>query len=602
LSEVENNFQSFVYNWVRTISPRLVNDFSFSLIDSENRRDSPLANAQDRPEFTRPLIQEGPPAHEIPFGVDQHRVQFRNNVSLLAGAHNIKFGGEFQIVNDSAFDRSFRSGVVSLTESFPTQDRNRDGKIDDNDTPVFLSLRVRAANNGNIPDIDNKYLGLYFQDSWQVTKRFTLSLGVRYELDNNINNRRDQAQVDPAIAAAFPQEPRRDKNNFAPRVGFNWDVLGDGSTVVRGGYGISYSRVLLQSGLVDRTSGLNINELRLGSILDEAGNFLPNDPTPSNPFTGILIASFASNLAVSDPRLVNPYTQQFTFGVQREIVRDLVLSVDGLHTLGLKFIGRKNISVDPIIFAAVSSLKNNYDALLVKLEKRANRFNFIAAYTLSKASSQTQDDQGPPFADMVSDVTRKAPPANDVRNRFSFAGVVGLPLGLRFSSILTLESDPPFDILLSDFSRLPFVQINAGGRQFRNGRELNAFISQLNNAGGANGAPIPLVRDDLKFGDSFASMDLRVTKNFKITERLSLEAIAEGFNIFNVTNVRGSQLSGGAGGGFSGFQNVLVRDSEDPRDPGFLRSSTFGNKLQTAGGVFGTGGPRSFQFAIKLAF
>jgi hypothetical protein len=53
---------------------------------------------------------------------------------------------------------------------------------------------------------------------------------------------------------------------------------------------------------------------------------------------------------------------------------------------------------------------------------------------------------------------------------------------------------------------------------------------------------------------------------------------------------------------YSGFSNVLTRDSDDPSDPGFLRSSGFGNPITTAGGVFGSGGPRAFQFAVKVSF
>jgi len=53
---------------------------------------------------------------------------------------------------------------------------------------------------------------------------------------------------------------------------------------------------------------------------------------------------------------------------------------------------------------------------------------------------------------------------------------------------------------------------------------------------------------------------------------------------------------------FSGFQNTLLRDSNTPGDPGFLRSSSFGSAVQTAGGVFGTGGPRAFQFAVRVNY
>ncbi|HEX8422802.1 MAG TPA: hypothetical protein VF634_05285, partial [Pyrinomonadaceae bacterium] len=138
---------------------------------------------------------------------------------------------------------------------------------------------------------------------------------------------------------------------------------------------------------------------------------------------------------------------------------------------------------------------------------------------------------------------------------------------------------------------------NAGGRLFHTGAELNAFIAEVNAAGGVGGAPLPLVSPDARFNDSFNSFDLRVSKVFKIRERVSIEPIAEVFNLFNVTNVLGvSNVN------YSGFSNVLVRDSNDPTTPGFMRSSSFGRPVTTAGGVFGSGGPRAFQFAARVTF
>jgi hypothetical protein len=69
------------------------------------------------------------------------------------------------------------------------------------------------------------------------------------------------------------------------------------------------------------------------------------------------------------------------------------------------------------------------------------------------------------------------------------------------------------------------------------------------------------------------------------------------FNLFNVTNVLGvSNVN------YSGFSNVLARDSDDPSSPGFLKSSSFGRPITTAGGVFGSGGPRAFQVAVRFTF
>jgi hypothetical protein len=151
------------------------------------------------------------------------------------------------------------------------------------------------------------------------------------------------------------------------------------------------------------------------------------------------------------------------------------------------------------------------------------------------------------------------------------------------------------DILLPDGSaRIPQLQRNAGGRLFHTGAELNAFITQLNTT---LADPLPLVRNDARFNDSFNSFDLRLSKVFKIGERVTIEPIAEVFNLFNVTNVLGvSNVN------YSGFTNVLVRDSNDPTTAGYRRSSSFGQPVTTAGGVFGSGGPRAFQLAARVVF
>ena len=75
---------------------------------------------------------------------------------------------------------------------------------------------------------------------------------------------------------------------------------------------------------------------------------------------------------------------------------------------------------------------------------------------------------------------------------------------------------------------------------------------------------------------------------FKLGERVTLEPMVEVFNVFNVTNVLGFSKSN-----YSGFSNVLVRDSDNPQEPGYLTSSQFGRAVTTAGGVFGSGGPRA---------
>ena len=191
------------------------------------------------------------------------------------------------------------------------------------------------------------------------------------------------------------------------------------------------------------------------------------------------------------------------------------------------------------------------------------------------------------------------PTPHDRRHRFVASGQAMLPGRFTFSAIWTVSSGVPMDILMPDGqSRVPVLQRNAGGRLFRTPTELNAFISGVNAGGGIGGELLPLVSDDAQFNDSFNSLDFRLSRAFAVNRsRVSIEPLLEVFNLFNVTNILGvSNVN------YSGFSNVLVRDSEAPGSPGYLRSSAFGRPVTTAGGVFGSGGPRAMQIGARVTF
>jgi hypothetical protein len=240
--------------------------------------------------------------------------------------------------------------------------------------------------------------------------------------------------------------------------------------------------------------------------------------------------------------------------------------------------------------------------LLTTLEKRWGHGQQLRlAYTLSRARNYVNDDQIPFGAGPIdpNDLEREyGPTPNEQRHRFVLSGSFFLPWALRLSPIWTIASGVPMDILMPDAStRVPTLPRNAGGRTIQTAADLNAYITNLNAGGGVDGRLLPLVSNDARFNDGFDSLDVRLSRSFVISSRSRLEAIVECFNVFNVTNILGVSKSN-----YSGFSNVLARDSSDPADPGFLRSSSFGHALTTAGGVFGSGGPRAFQLGLRLQF
>jgi outer membrane receptor protein involved in Fe transport len=610
-----NNTHFFLTNYTRVLNPRQVNNFNFSFSTFINQTD-PVTPG---PQLTFPSIQDGA-SFRVPQQTKQRRLQFSDTLSMVSGTHTWNLGGEIQRV-DSDFDlRVFQQGRIELIEDFPDFDRDGDGRVDDNDLLFAVTLRSGVPDRPLIiPDADNFYFAGFIQDDWRVTQQLTLNLGLRYELDSDVKNVSRVGDLNPIILPFLHGRRTRDKNNFGPRVGFNYSAK-DSRTSIHGGYGIYYDRVTLEIQSLER--GLDGRalpiEVRAGNIFfipppclfnPACGQFPPPAPTLASPFTGfVLPGAGAGGINIIDNSLQNPMVQQMNLGIQRELARDYVVRADYLHNFGTHFIiGRTIGSVfNPVVGGPdlvknlESSVKTKYDGFLLSVEKRfSNRYQFRAAYTLSKSFNYANDDQIP-FSNGPVDSNNLqleyGPTPNDQRHRFTFAGVFDLPYGMRLAPILTLASGVPMDILLPDgSSRIPTLQRNAGGRLFHTAADLNAFIRQLNSRVGFE--ELPLVADDARFNDGFSSLDLRVSKVFKVGERVKIEPIAEVFNLFNVTNVLGISKSN-----YSGFSNVLVRDSNDPETSGFLRSSSFGRPVTTAGGVFGSGGPRAFQFAARVTF
>src|SRR5207237_347805 len=196
---------------------------------------------------------------------------------------------------------------------FPDFDRNGDGRVDDNDLLFAVTLRSGVPTQPLvIPGANNSYVAAFLQDDWRVSPRLTLNLGLRYELDTDVKNvSRFPAGINPLVLSFLRGSRHADRNNFAPRVGFNWSTK-DGRTSLHGGYGIYYDRVTLEIQSLER--GLDGRALpidvRLGNVdyLDNTGHFLPGAPSLSSPFPRILIPGAgepSAGLNIIDHRSTN---------------------------------------------------------------------------------------------------------------------------------------------------------------------------------------------------------------------------------------------------------------------------------------------------------
>jgi hypothetical protein len=614
---LQNNFQAFVASWTRVITPNLLNRFSFA----ENNFINTTNPVTNQPQIDLPSLQEGA-SFRVPQETKQNRLQFWDTVDWSHGKHNFKFGAEVQHVAADFYLGVFQQGRIEAVENFPDFDRNGDGVVNYDDLLFAVTLRSAYPTQPLVlPNDNNNYLAFFAQDDWHVTPQLMLNLGLRYDLDTNSKDISYYSQINPLAQPFLHGNRGKDANNFGPRIGFNW-ANPQGNISVHGGYGIYYDRITLEVMSLER--GLNGTslpiEVRAGNAasgpngpvyLDPNGFFLPGAPTLANPFTGFIFpGAGAGGINIIDNALQNPSVQQFNFGIQYEFTKNWVVRADGIHDLGTHFILGVPIGqvYNPVVGGPdviknlESSVNTHYDALFLTVDHRfSNHYQFHAAYTLSKSLNYANDDQIPfgngPI-DPLNLHREYGPTPNDQRNRLVLSGTLDAKWGIQISPLWTLASSVPMDIMLPDGStRIPQLGRNAGCRQFSNGAQLNKFITQLNANGGEGGTPLPLVDPNASFCNNFNSFDLRLAKQFQLGERMSLQLIGEVFNLFNTTNILGVSNTN-----YSGYANTLVRDSDVPTDPGYLKSSSFGAPVTTAGGVFGSGGPRAFQLALRFSF
>jgi hypothetical protein len=305
------------------------------------------------------------------------------------GRHLVKAGALVERYQDNMVNPTFSNGIFTFA-SVSDFLQNRAQR--------FIGLTPNAA-------LDRYWrftlLGLYVQDAWRVHPRLSLSAGLRYETATRPIDTRGRDVSLPSLSDRTPtigplyRNPTR--KNFAPRVGFAWDLLGDGRTSLRGGYGIYYNTNNQQNLIVTVTNP-------------------PATPRPVVNNPTFPVPNFVGSLSIRPVQydLDNPYLQVWNLNVQRELWFDTVVTVGYAGSRGVHLLRSNDVNIPaPIIRAdgtplwvagqprpnpafTTIELKSSdgnswYNALVFEARKRISRgLSAQVSYTFSRNIDTTQ--------------------------------------------------------------------------------------------------------------------------------------------------------------------------------------------------------------------
>lgn len=333
------------------------------------------AHALLTPNFTvggLSLLTVGP-ATNLPQGRTVEAYQYTDNVVWTTGNHQVKFGGDFRQLKNIAPFLPNVNGSYRFDNTTQLQ----------NNTPANLTVALGPATL-SYDELDQFY---YFQDDWRIRPNLTLNLGLRYEytgqpinLLNDVTLLRESIPTEAFWRQNLPIEARTnpripaDGNNWAPRVGFVYSprrdsglmgkLFGSDKTTVRGGFGIAYDATFYNLMLNISTAAPTV----FLTDLNGANAAVPNASPTGDKVRAAAVASGAIAFNTFDPRLLNrttinsrmrsPYSQQWSFGIQRELWRNNVFEARyvGTHGVGLF----QSINSNPFIGNLVNGFPRSY--------------------------------------------------------------------------------------------------------------------------------------------------------------------------------------------------------------------------------------------------
>jgi outer membrane receptor protein involved in Fe transport len=537
----------------------------------------------------------------------QRKWQFKDDVTKTWNKHTFGFGfdyiwnpglgGFFNANSTLEVDYGVDpSAVLANTTKYP-QGMSTPGLV----TGMSIS-------NGDPADTvpgGTKQIGLYFQDDWKVNRRLTVNLGARWDKDVNLIGGSSMVNSKTflelkGMGSTYGVLPHDDNKDFSPRVGFSYDLTGQGKHVLRGGFGLYFGNVFqniplwmeqqankivyqgafsLASG--DTVPGLNI---LLKNFVYSAANVAA--VTAAVPAATSNLSNGATGRTM-DPHYQNPYSEEFNVGYQWAFLPTWVFEAEYTHTLGLHSNVDININYTdpnsstgarvmdkaftdyaaaancPTGYCVLGRTMNNmaigrtrYDGMNLSVRHQLDKhFSISASYTLSRARGYGIDSGGNPnggssYHNYPHDPRHPlaswdfGPTPYDELHHITVSGSAKLPYGLEAAPILQFGTGRPYDLnagydilaLGSGYSR-PVIVPNAQPTDYQ-------YYSGSNN--GADGGVAAraclaagtchIVSQGALRGDNYFELDARLSKNLKFGETRRLQLSFQGFNLTNRPN------------------------------------------------------------------
>jgi len=632
---------------VSTISPKAVNEFRFQYArDFEYQVSQAPASGEPRtgPNGTAPDVNL---TSGLNFGKpnflertkypQEKRAQFTDNFSLALGSSTLKFGADFNHVNDVLSNLFTESGsyLYGNINDFIVDYVNWKTAIPNAACATTTRVAGRCY-TGNYQqgfgaaatEFSTNDYNFYVQYDWKAMPRLSVNTGLRYEyqqMPDAVNPNPSTERI-PNTSLTLNEATSHlpsDKTNWGPRVGFALDVTGDARTALRGGYGLYYGRVINST-----IYNALINTGATGGTTQAVASLAPTSAaSPVFPNTLASAPTGSGQIQFFSSDFKHPMIHEADVVFERQILRGTTVSGSYLLSLGRRLPAfydrnlnaptgtqRYSITGGPFdgqtvtvpafrgtrpnpnfssITEIVGTVRSKYNAMVLQLNRQMNRgLQFQVNYTLSKATdtlqtSQTFTTANTPFN--VFDPDADEGRSNLDRRHKVVVNVVYAPRVTNGGRALKAIADGwTISPIYQYYTGLALDALVSGSRPSATPADPAIPAATTSGFNGSNGRNrLFLVPRNNYTGPAVWNADLRLSRRFYFGEKMNAEALIEGFNIFNRTEVTGVNTTMYSISGTA--QNALLTHQSS-----FLTASEAGTNFLTR--------ERQLQFGLRFHF